>query len=72
MTKDEVPERVANFKKLNDQVKRHFADIMIVTMNILQIQYNKARGGEKLSPGGAKFEETSREKVSKVSVTNLS
>lgn len=62
MTREEVPERVSNFKKLSDQIKRHFADIMLVTMNILQIQYNKARGGEKSSPGGTRFEETSREK----------
>lgn len=63
MTKEEVPERVINFKKLNDQIKRHFADIMLVTMNILLIQYNKARGGERSSPAGARFEETSRERV---------
>ncbi|KAK6632192.1 hypothetical protein RUM44_007223 [Polyplax serrata] len=62
MTKEEVPERVFNFKKLSDQVKRHFADIMLVTMNILQIQYNKARGGERSSPAGGRFEESSRER----------
>lgn len=58
-----MPERVFNFKKLSDQVKRHFADIMLVTMNILQIQYNKARGGERSSPAGGRFEESSRERV---------
>ena len=63
MSREEVPERVLNFKKLNDQIKRHFADIMLVTMNILQIQYNKARGGERSSPGGSRFDETSRERV---------
>lgn len=70
MTKEEVPERVFNFKKLNDQVKRHFADMMLVTMNILQIQYNKARGGERASPPGARFEDSSRERVRIASTIN--
>jgi len=45
-SREDVPERVTNFKRLNDQVKRHFSDILVVVMSILQQQYQEARNSD--------------------------
>jgi nuclear pore complex protein Nup93 len=43
MTLMEVEERVNSFKHLGEEICRNIPDVLLATMNLLYIQYNKAR-----------------------------
>lgn len=64
-SREEIAERVSNFRRLNDQVKRHFADVLIVIMTILQKQFQAAKGSD---PHSSRLEDSFRDKVSSFQV----
>jgi len=43
MTLMEVEERVNSFKRLGEEICRNIPDVLLATMNMLYIQYNKTR-----------------------------
>lgn len=43
MTLLEVEERVNSFKRLGEEICRNIPDVLLATMNLLYIQYNKTR-----------------------------
>ncbi|KDR10998.1 nuclear pore complex protein Nup93-like [Zootermopsis nevadensis] len=57
MTLMEVEERVNSFKRLGEEICRNIPDVLLATMNLLYIQYNKTRGGDANTSGTGRLED---------------
>ncbi|XP_069674985.1 nuclear pore complex protein Nup93-like [Periplaneta americana] len=53
----EVEERVNSFKRLGEEICRNIPDVLLATMNMLYVQYNKTKGGDPNSSGTGRLED---------------